>query len=231
MRERAELVGARFEVRSRPRTARSSCSTSPSTREETAHDLFRAGPPARWPRPAERRRPDPDPARRRPRPRPGRDAGHPGARAGLRHRGRGGRRALGPRCRPRHGPRDHPDGPLPAGARRDRGHPAHQARPAGDRDHHPGPRRGRGGAVPGDPRRRRRLHPEGRGPRRPRHDRPPRLHGRVPHQRQGVRQAGRRLARAQGVPRAARSTARRPPRSSPRSPRARSRSSTTSPRA
>ena len=69
------------------------------------------------------------------------------------------------------------------------------------------------------------------GPGRPGHDHPARLDGRVPHQRQGLRQAGGRVARPQGVPRARRLRPGRRPDLRSRSPRARSRSSTTSPRA
>ena len=98
-------------------------------------------------------------------------------------------------------------------------------------DHRPVDRGGRGRAVRGHQGRRGGVHPQGHRARRPRHGHPPRRRRRVPDQRQGV-QPGRPSPRACSRSSASSpSTARRPPRSSRRSRRARWRSSTTSRRA
>ena len=198
-----------------------------SAMDYSGPDRRRGGPDRRAPSEI-----DADPDRRRPRPVPGRHRQHPRPGARLRGRRRGGRqsrRAI-----------DRALETSPDIILMDLSLPAPGGIETTQRIKRELPstgiivlavRRGRGRAVRRDQGRRRGVHPQGRRPGRPRHDHPPRRRRRVPDQRQGLRQAGRRVARPQGVPRAGGLRPGGRARSSRRCRRARSRSSTTSPRA
>ena len=232
MRERAQLIGARLEIdldaggwHDRP---------PGSSHGEELREMaigYRSGPPSRG---TDRRSPDAkvrivlvdDHALFRLGMR--RD---PGAEAGLRYLAE----AEDPRRRIRRGraafARHRPPRSVDRGARAASRRPSGSSARSRDRNHHARRRGGRGPAVRGDQGRRGRIHPQGHPTRGPRHDHPPCQQRRVPHQQQGLRSTLRGKPGAEGVPRARDVRRRKQPPSSRPSRLARSRSSTTSPRA